>query len=134
MVQGAIKMGGCFKSPHRVVSLSHQTKRILLAFVSKQHIEVILNSLKTLYRPHTKFANVMFLHVSVCPQLGVCSFGGLSAPGGGLSAPGGWVVCSWGWVVCSWGWVVFSWGVGDLLLEVVSRPTPGGTGVLQTYT
>ena len=48
---------------------------------------------KVCYRPQTKSAKVMFLHVSVCPQVGVCSWesapGGF-APGGG-SAPRGFV-------------------------------------------
>ena len=40
---------------------------------------------KNYYRPQTKFAKVMFLQVSVCPQGGVSGPGGSAASGGACS-------------------------------------------------
>ena len=76
----------------------------------------VLSGVGNFYRPQTKFAKVMFLQVSVCPQGGVCGCsGGVCgcSRGGAWLLPGGCAWLLWGCVCgCSRGACVVALGGG----------------------
>ena len=66
----------------------------LSPYVTRRSLRLQWAKDKHIYRPQTKFAKVMFLQVSVCPQVGVSVSVQGGSPSWGVSIPGG--SLSWG--------------------------------------